>query len=326
MSNGDRLHHVAVRGCLIAAILAVPVVSHSQETVPEISTPNEEGKGLAPNTLTPQEDTQEQATENQEPVAETGENIAPVQSQKATEPTCDARCEAAEQREKDSLMAQESMARSAEASVDHTWWQLGVGTAGITLLFLTLYYTRQSTRAAITAAGAAIEATKITEKALTGLEVPHLFVNAVRFDQPLIRESFDYQTEQRYPWVHYSVKNYGRSPAIVKEFCAQVWVGTDISETPEFRESDSYGQDDAHVLGTGESHTYQAPVRFPIDGKIMNDLGIGTQRLRFFGYIKYESLFGQAEKICFCWRYNLDLAKFFQESLPNYTYRNRGNR
>lgn len=326
MSNSNLLYGIAVRGCLIVAILVLPVASYGQEAAPERGTPVEEGEGLIPDSQAPQKNAEEPANRHQAPTTDPEQAISAIQRQGAADSTCNDRCQSAEQRETDDPVAQQSMTEATDAQVYLTLGQILVGGLGVGLLLWTLYYTRQSTKAAIDAAAAAVKATEIAGIALTGLEKPHLFVDRVEFDQPLVRNTFDYENEERHPWVHYWVKNYGRSPAIIKEFCGQVWAGAEFPEYPEHRDSDIYGEDDSYVLAAGDSRTKRALTRFPIDGQIMNDIGsIAAQRLRFFGYIRYESLFGQTETVGFCWRYNLDLARFLQEDMPNYTYHHRGD-
>ena len=74
----------------------------------------------------------------------------------------DARCQAAEQRERDDLKAQQGMARYAKELADLTTWQIGVALIAIFLLGVTLYYTRKATSAATDAAGAAGDVVKVT--------------------------------------------------------------------------------------------------------------------------------------------------------------------
>lgn len=219
--------------------------------------------------------------------------------------------------EKEDLKAQRRMADGTDELVYWSRQQLYLSIFGVLLLIPTLFYTGR-------AAFAASKAANVAEAALTGLEKPYVIVNAVKFDEPLTRETFNYDTEQRHPWVHYTIKNYGRSPAIINEFCGQVWIGADLPSAPKYRESDIYRQEDTHVLGREEKLTYQALTRIQIDGSIMNDLGIGTQRIYFFGYVKCKSLFGHVETVGFCWQYNLNLGLFMQEDMPNYTYRKQG--
>lgn len=54
-----------------------------------------------------------------------------------------------EQRNQDDLIAQQAMAEAASSQRNATWWQTGIGAAGVILLILTVIYTHLATRAAI---------------------------------------------------------------------------------------------------------------------------------------------------------------------------------
>ena len=55
----------------------------------------------------------------------------------------------AEQRQKDDLVAQQTVAQAAVSQRNAAWWQTGVGAAGVMLLILTVIYTHLATSAAI---------------------------------------------------------------------------------------------------------------------------------------------------------------------------------
>jgi hypothetical protein len=57
----------------------------------------------------------------------------------------------AEQRSKDDLVAQQLAAKAAADQARSSWWQTGVGAAGVILLILTVLYTHRATKAAVDA-------------------------------------------------------------------------------------------------------------------------------------------------------------------------------
>lgn len=56
-----------------------------------------------------------------------------------------------EQRDKDDLIAQQIAAKAAADQARSSWWQTGVGAAGVILLILTVAYTHLATKAAVNA-------------------------------------------------------------------------------------------------------------------------------------------------------------------------------
>ncbi len=94
--------------------------------------------------------------------------IAPANienGEQAVQPECGTPQECrTEQRQKDDLVAQQSMAQAASSQRTATWWQTGVGAAGVLLLILTVIYTHLATRAAINSVATlvAVERARIT--------------------------------------------------------------------------------------------------------------------------------------------------------------------
>jgi len=155
MSYRHWMPHIAARGCLIAAILVFPIGLHSQESTPESGAPIEEGQGVSLDAPAPQEGGQEQPAEKQTPAGNAAPGVLAIQKQRPAEPACDARCQAAEQRENDDLVAQRSMAASTEDLVGLTFWQISIGAVGAFLLIGTLLLMIQANKAAIHAAKSA---------------------------------------------------------------------------------------------------------------------------------------------------------------------------
>jgi hypothetical protein len=73
------------------------------------------------------------------------------------------RDQAAEERDKRDLRAQESIADSAESMAAIAWWLLGVGLLALVGLCVAVYFTRKSTKAAIVATGAAVATAKTAD-------------------------------------------------------------------------------------------------------------------------------------------------------------------
>lgn len=310
-----KYHYFTFGGWLIVAVLSIAPVLAQQGTQKPTASVNE-SQGVTGETPAPDIDSNESAGREQAPPTEALPGVDAVESKPSTVPSNYPSRQEAEEREKANLIAQQRMADSTNEIVAVTKWQLYVGSAGVFFLIYTLYLTRKST-------SAAVEANRIANRALTRLEVPHLFVNTAVFEVPLTRETFDYENEERYPNVWYVVKNYGRSPAIIKEISATVYIGPNLPEKPIFYPSDVHKEEAEYVIAPGGHIKYASLCRTPITGQIMNDLGVRSTNLFFYGRIEYESLFDEGEVLGFCWRYNLGARFFERVSTPGYSYRYR---
>ena len=165
MSNCHRLPYAALGGCL-AVILGVSLALAQDsvpENIPKLAPTIEKGQGVTVKAVPPESKATEKPSGQKTPAAKPTPT-APVKKRRPAEPACDAHCQAAEQREKHDLVAQQSMATSAYDLVILTWWQFGVGIVGITLLLFTLYLTRQANKAATRAAKAAEAAVNVASK------------------------------------------------------------------------------------------------------------------------------------------------------------------
>ncbi len=150
-------------GWLILILVLLPSVLSAQQETEEPPATLEQSQGTAIEAPAPQSETPKPSVQ-QEPTAAQPPPAAPVENERPAEPSCDARCQETKQREEDDLKAQESMASSAEDLVVITWWQFGAGVVGVSLLFVTLYLTRQATNAATRSADAAQEAVKAAQQ------------------------------------------------------------------------------------------------------------------------------------------------------------------
>ena len=162
MSNRHRLPYAVLGGYLAVFLWAHLALAqeNAPDNIPKRAPTVEKGQGVTVKVPSPESKAAEKPSGQKTPAAKPAPT-APVKNKRPTKPSCDARCQAAEQREKHGLEAQQSMATSAYDLVILTWWQFWVGVAGISLLFFTLYLTRQATQAAIRAAKAAEAAVNV---------------------------------------------------------------------------------------------------------------------------------------------------------------------
>ena len=157
MSNRHRLPYAALGGYL-AVFLGVSLAlaqDNAPENIPKLAPTIEKGKGVAVDAPSPEGSTKKQPKATSPPPQQAAQPTVTIKSEREAPPACDERCQAANQRKQDDLIAQQSMANAAEHLVWLTLGEIIVGAVAITLLIITLRYTRQATRAAIEAAHAA---------------------------------------------------------------------------------------------------------------------------------------------------------------------------
>lgn len=125
---------IALGGCLTGYPLA-----YAQEAEPKPLGTVEKNEGAATQAPAPERDSGKDATAKNEA------DPTPIADDKPSEEEpCASRCQTAEQREKDDLAAQQSMAASTLEIADLTYWQAAIGAAGLGMLGLTLYLTQKS--------------------------------------------------------------------------------------------------------------------------------------------------------------------------------------
>jgi hypothetical protein len=176
------------------------------------------------------------------------------------------------------------------------------------------------------AVAAAERSAKVAEDALFVAQRPYIFVTAVNFKHPPVRETFDYTGPEIWPWIYFHLENHGSSPASIIEVCADSACVRELPTVPQYRENTTY--DSPRLLGAGKEETVGYVFKTPIDGQVMNDIAIphfmaeNARRLFAFGYIKYKDIFEYTHTLGFCWRYNLDLKTFIPAlEEEGYTYR-----
>jgi hypothetical protein len=97
-----------------------------------------------------------------------------------------------------------------------------------------------------------------------------------------------------------------------------------LPAVPRYREQATY--DTPRLIGADKPATVGYLFKTPIDGQVMNDIGIGNstggRRLYAFGYIKYKDIFDYTNTVGFCWYYNLNLKAFLPaDDADGYSYR-----
>ena len=177
----------------------------------------------------------------------------------AVKPECGAPKECrAEQREKDDLVAQQVAAKAAADQARSSWWQTGVGAAGVVLLILTVLYTHIATKAAVNAVAT-----------LVAVERARLAMNEINCitTKDGITGKFSL-----------GVKNMGRSTAALREVCIQG------SKTGLFKDFAPV-KIDKHNSGIATEH-------FSLAGEF--EFPLGDPGFAFIvGYYKFSTIFSK---------------------------------
>jgi hypothetical protein len=146
MPRGNRLYRIAAGGCLVGLLMASS--SYAQEA--ERPSPTiEEAQGRTGNAPAPQPPAREEAAQPQ-PQAQQAPPSVPLLDQGTAEPSCGPRCQAAEQRDKDDLIAQQVMADSTARMTSAAWWQVGLSIIAVFLIGVTARYAYRAAVAAET--------------------------------------------------------------------------------------------------------------------------------------------------------------------------------
>ena len=163
-------------GWLVAVCLYLgPALA--QQDVEKPTATVDEGQGVAGEAPPQEEDGGKGAEGEKPPPADPLPAPLPVETEISAEPACGPRCEAAQQREKEDLVAQQRMADSTRDVVVVTEWQLYVGGVGIALLVLTLVLTVRATNAAVEANRIARKSAERQLRAYVGLKDARITMN-----------------------------------------------------------------------------------------------------------------------------------------------------
>ena len=204
---------------------------------------------------------------------------APVKKKRPAEPTCDTRCQTAQEREKDDLKAQQAMAVSAAEIITVSWWQFGAGVLGILLLIGTLCYTHKAAKEAKRAAQAGIDAVA----AMRHSERAYVTIS----HKP---PGLTLQAKSGFATFTIEVKNHGRTPATVTDVLIHLDRFTEANPAPDkpvYRADDSRRKVEAFLVA-GNSFKRFARRRLPAGG----DEG----ELWLYGYVDYVDEFGDAHR------------------------------
>ncbi|TIL28791.1 hypothetical protein [Mesorhizobium sp.] len=174
------------------------------------------------------------------------------------------------------------------------------------------------------------KATDIAERMLLDVERPHLFIENVGAYVALLQEWFDLpEGKIPMPEVNYTIKNYGRTPAIVVEIRASARFGG-LPEIPQYHPREIH--DTERVIAVDGTFTPIQFCRTEVTHHMLNEMwlsetykeGRAPYRFYFYGQVTYKSVSGLTDQIGFIYRYLPHGRSYHLENVPGYTFRRRG--
>lgn len=208
MSNRYRLPYVAFGGFL-AVFLGVGLAL-AQEPSPETPQAVERSQGVSAESPAPKEPAPKQPGKAEQ-AAPAPPPARTFKEQRGTDESCDARCQATEQRQKNDLVAQQSMADASASMTSSAWFQVGIGGGALILLGFTVYftwraaqYTKRMLKQAEKTTKAAQAAIKATDKTAERQLRAYVFLESSVLEQHQPRNEWKIGTK---------FKNFGQTPA-----------------------------------------------------------------------------------------------------------------
>lgn len=277
MSICDRLHKLAVRGCLIAAIL-FPVDSNAQDKSKDLVTPRPHVS--AEHGPVPNQDAAAKPSDSDSAATNPINGSATIK--RDDQPgTGDQKREKTENRKEDreirDVIAQESMAKSADALIKPTWVAAGIAGVGVLLLIPTLWYSRK-------AVIATRQSTEIQNRAYLAITPAGIF----------------YDWRQGLFAVHIVQQNNGQTPALNVRFSGQVLecpggsLKGHVLPEPNFRPG-------VNVVHPGAAFEVTVPCEFEVE--LCDAWRFESKRLYFFGVLSYDDVLKKPHETLACWSF-----------------------
>jgi hypothetical protein len=216
-----------------------------------------------------------------------------------------------------------NQARDADQQALLGWWQLTMGVLTFGAALAAVYFARR-------AAAENKRSADIAERSINAIERPYLFVVKVTAPNPFLHQWYDVGAYRLFD-ANYVIKNYGRTPAIIKEIHGQIYVGTDFEAGVAINPAELFQIET--VLGPGDVQTSNCFYRLDITNDMVNDLfmsrtfidGVVPTRCFLFGHVVYESVHGLRDEVGFCWEFLVQNDLFYQRDIVNFTYRREVN-
>jgi hypothetical protein len=156
----------------------------------------------------------------------------------------------------------------------------------------------------------------IAERALTDLEGPFLYPTirthtiVANFTKFILYDHPTSPHEPVSPMVYFFVKNYGRTPALLRSVAAEFVHWTAMVESPDVSHIRDFAVDYLVAPGDVTYGTFSRTIRVPIDVTAFNSIAENNSRLFFYGEITYSDVFGFEYSQTFCFAYDYRTQRF----------------
>jgi hypothetical protein len=235
-------------------------------------------------------------------------------------------CQEGDNKRPSDLCAQWKAADAADSAKNATWLFGGLGTL---IGALTLGAASAAAFYAKRAADHTKRGADTAERTLTDLEQPYLFVDKVIAHTPITRDWID-APDDRFFEASPKMRNYGRTPAVIRQSYAHIYIGESLPEYPptllpsDIRETEQ-------VIAPGETHALPTFYRYKLTSDMVADLfssrtyveGVKPTRCYIYGYVRYASPYDIEDEFGFIWEFLVQNDEFYQRHIPGYTYRKR---
>ena len=173
------------------------------------------------------------------------------------------------------------------------------------------------------------EAIAVAERTLVEQDRPYLYVEDVKFKNPLFKGSGDGLRVQQHSEVIFEVVNHTDVPALIKKLHAQVEIAVEITRSVNMLPQDTHTTE--KMVKRNGTQKIWALNRREIPPEQESEIHSGDHvfnefkgpKVFVFGYIQYENPFGVTDEVGFCWQYHVSSGRFIQSENNEWNYRKR---
>jgi len=190
------------------------------------------------------------------------------------------------------------------------WGTIVLAVANILLICMVIYQIREAkkvserqtieTEAQLAATKQTADAATIQARAAISVELPRLLVSAIVLHRPGVA---DLAASLQFARVEVSIKNYGRTPAFIRQESIEIADEPFLPETPIY--PSIADKEPGCVIESGDSYQMKAIYREGISHQNISKLLEGGIFLWVYGYIAYFDFLGERHQTGFCARLHI---------------------
>jgi hypothetical protein len=226
----------------------------------------------------------------------------------------------------DNLIQYRRAADAADASAVLAYQQTKIGAWGVALGIVTMFAAIAAAWYARDAAQQGKRAADTADKAFAELERPHLFVDSVTTSTPITRDWYKHDPDRFFD-VQYTIRNHGRTPAIIERLHAQIYIGDNFDAHVPINLADRLDTEMVIADGGGRQFPcfYRGEITPAIVGALFTsrtyDPNKAATKCYLFGLVRYRGIQGFTDEVGFCWEFLVQNDRFYQRDVEGYSYR-----